>query len=53
MAPAAKSAEFEKAVVDSRKLKTKPTQDELLGVHVNFLIFFRRDGNGKGLSGLC
>lgn len=31
-APAAKSAAFEKAVEDSQKLKTKPTQDELLEV---------------------
>ncbi len=34
MAPAAKSAAFEKAVVESRKLKTKPTQDELLEVRI-------------------
>ncbi len=32
MAPSPKSAEFEKAIEDSRKLKTKPTQDELLEV---------------------
>lgn len=32
MAPPAKSPAFEKAVEESRKLKTKPTQDELLEV---------------------
>lgn len=42
MAPAAKSAAFEKAVDESRKLKTKPTQDELLEVKDIdiFFIFF-------------
>jgi len=30
--PAAQSAEFKKAVEDSRKLKAKPTNDELLQV---------------------
>lgn len=42
MAPPAKSAAFEKAVVESRKLKTKPTQDELLEVFLFLfpLIFF-------------
>lgn len=33
MAPPAKSAAFEKAIVESRKLKTIPTQDELLEVN--------------------
>ena len=50
MAPAAKSAAFEKAVEDSRKLKTKPTSDELLEV-CNFLSFFffrGREREGKG-----
>lgn len=40
MAPAAKSAAFEKAVEESRKLKTKPTQDELLEVSFIFLFVF-------------
>lgn len=34
----AKTAAFEKAVTDSRKLKAKPTSDELL--EVRFLDFF-------------
>lgn len=40
MAPAVKSAAFEKAVEESRKLKTKPTQDELLEVKKNTEFFF-------------
>lgn len=43
MAPAAKSAAFEKAVEDSRKLKTKPTSDELLEVCL-FFPFLRERG---------
>ncbi|GAB7345099.1 hypothetical protein MBLNU457_3499t1 [Dothideomycetes sp. NU457] len=31
--PAAQSAEFKKAVADSRKLKAKPTNDELLQLY--------------------
>lgn len=52
MAPAAKSAAFEKAVVESRKLKTKPTQDELLEVRIwifsNFFFFVQREGRKEG-----
>lgn len=49
MAPAAKSAAFEKAVEDSRKLKTKPTSDELLEVCLFFpFFFFRYKGEGRG-----
>lgn len=49
MAPAAKSAAFEKAVEDSRKLKTKPTSDELLEVCLFFPFFSPRyKGEGRG-----
>lgn len=49
MAPAAKSAAFEKAVEESRKLKTKPTQDELLEVFIYALSLC----GGFGFLGFC
>ncbi|KAI5366526.1 Putative acyl-CoA-binding protein, ACBP [Septoria linicola] len=38
MAPATQSAEFKKAVEDSRKLKAKPSNDQLLELYALFKV---------------